>query len=561
MPAVTLTHVGLGGLLKFNENPDGTLDFELSKATGPELDSDAQIADPTWARDAMGQWFATAGNLRDMHQPVAAGKALTLEQRDDGEYITGRVVDPTSVVKAKNGLYGGLSIGIANPRVVKDVAAPGGRIVGGRIVEISLVDVPANPACRLMLAKADGAGNAVFVEELVEDVAAPGGRIDKVVGAEPAVVANADDPDADPEALDKAKKAKGKPFGDKKAPSFGGDDKPKGDDDAGDGEDDSDDDEKKPAGKKKTNSFAKVAGLDSDDLAAIVKAVIAELPAMQAATAQLVAPAETEPVEKAAEPDLAKSADDEMNDIARAKRILSDLAILVQSEAAGFLAGGKNSSGEVWDLDLLVGVMTQLTCFVEREEMEAAAMAEDTAAGGDTTPVPTVMQLAATPDVEKAAEPSEPVAPVEPAAPNLGTELARRLDKAMKKARKNAALKAAATETTAPEAVSNTDTETLTKAVAAQVTADLAGQLGDVLTKAMGPVIDRVAEVETLLKSTPRPGGPAVTRVQPQVSPAELVKAAATEKRKADLSAMYNATPPTERTLRAEIEKQIAALG
>jgi len=37
---------------------------------------------------------------------------------------------------------------------VKDIAAPNGRIIGGQIVEVSLVDRPCNPTCTLTLTKA-----------------------------------------------------------------------------------------------------------------------------------------------------------------------------------------------------------------------------------------------------------------------------------------------------------------------------------------------------------------------------------------------------------------------
>jgi len=47
----------------------------------------------------------------------------------------------------------GFSIGIRAPRIVRDTKAANGRIIDGQIVEISLVDRPANPNAKLMLAK------------------------------------------------------------------------------------------------------------------------------------------------------------------------------------------------------------------------------------------------------------------------------------------------------------------------------------------------------------------------------------------------------------------------
>lgn len=62
----------------------------------------------------------------------------------------------------------GFSIGIRAPRIVRDTKAANGRIIDGQIVEISLVDRPANPNAKLMLAKSDTAGALKQVEEFIE---------------------------------------------------------------------------------------------------------------------------------------------------------------------------------------------------------------------------------------------------------------------------------------------------------------------------------------------------------------------------------------------------------
>ena len=55
---------------------DGSL-IVVGKATGPDLDLDEQVCDPAWLREAMPAWMKF-GNLREMHQPVAAGIGLEL---------------------------------------------------------------------------------------------------------------------------------------------------------------------------------------------------------------------------------------------------------------------------------------------------------------------------------------------------------------------------------------------------------------------------------------------------------------------------------------------------
>lgn len=169
-----VTYHGAGQITKASRNPDGTVSFTASKAAGPDLDGDQQILDPQWLDKAMGSWFGDAygGNLREQHGSTAAGKALTLKQPGNGDnFIDGVVVDPVSALKVEHGVLSGLSVGIKGARVIKDAAAPGGRVVGGRIVEVSLVDRPCNPTCKLQMVKSDSAGNPVFTEELTADKA------------------------------------------------------------------------------------------------------------------------------------------------------------------------------------------------------------------------------------------------------------------------------------------------------------------------------------------------------------------------------------------------------
>jgi hypothetical protein len=155
-------------ITKADKNEDGTL-MVYGKATDDSLDIDEQICDPVWLDTAMPNWFKTGGNIREQHSSIAAGVAKEYEKKADGHYINVLVVDPVSVKKVDSGVLKGFSIGIKSPRVIRDTKAANGRIIDGQIVEVSLVDRPANPNCQLLLAKSvDGESGVWKVEELIE---------------------------------------------------------------------------------------------------------------------------------------------------------------------------------------------------------------------------------------------------------------------------------------------------------------------------------------------------------------------------------------------------------
>jgi len=155
-------------IVKYDKNEDGTL-MVYGKATDDTLDLDSQICDPKWLDEAMPRWFKSGGNIREMHGPSAAGIAKEYEAKSDGHYIGVHVVDPLAAKKVETGVYQGFSIGIKSPRVVRDAKAANGRIIDGSIIEVSLVDRPANPSAKLILAKAvEGETSLVQVEELHE---------------------------------------------------------------------------------------------------------------------------------------------------------------------------------------------------------------------------------------------------------------------------------------------------------------------------------------------------------------------------------------------------------
>lgn len=165
-----ITHVFAAEIVKSKRDEDGNL-IVTGKATDSSIDDVEQVCDPDWLKRAMPEWFSW-GNVREMHDKVAAGVATEYEAKDDGHYITVKVVDPNSAKKVEEKVLKGFSVGIKGPRIVKDAAAKNGRIVDGKIVEVSLVDRPANQNCKLMLAKAAGE-DLTQVEELIEKADIP----------------------------------------------------------------------------------------------------------------------------------------------------------------------------------------------------------------------------------------------------------------------------------------------------------------------------------------------------------------------------------------------------
>ena len=162
---MAVLQVYLANITKAERDADGDL-IVTGKATGPDLDSDSQICDPEWLKTAMPAWMKW-GNLREMHQPIAAGIGLELEADGDSWNLRSQVVDANTIKKIEAKVLKGYSIGIKSPRVVKDAAAKGGRIVGGEIVEISYVDRPANPTASITIAKMVD-GEFVSVEADIE---------------------------------------------------------------------------------------------------------------------------------------------------------------------------------------------------------------------------------------------------------------------------------------------------------------------------------------------------------------------------------------------------------
>jgi hypothetical protein len=148
--AQDITYAYFGGLTA-KRGEDGYIRVK-GLATDATLDLDEQICDPEWLKEAMPEWFKI-GNIREMHQSKAIGKAMEMERSGTGYVVEAKIVDSEAARLVEEGIYTGFSVGIKSARIEKSAEAPGGMIRSGKIVEVSLVDRPANPSCVIELAK------------------------------------------------------------------------------------------------------------------------------------------------------------------------------------------------------------------------------------------------------------------------------------------------------------------------------------------------------------------------------------------------------------------------
>jgi len=160
------TFLSLAPITKWEPTDHDTL-MVYGKATDETLDGDKQICDFGWAKSAVPKWLATGGNVRQMHNPMLlpAGVGVSADVNETLKSIdvTAEIVEPTAQLLVRKGALRAFSVGIANPKVVRDASAPNGRIVGGEICEISVVDRPSNPSCGIKLMKSADGGFAYDV--------------------------------------------------------------------------------------------------------------------------------------------------------------------------------------------------------------------------------------------------------------------------------------------------------------------------------------------------------------------------------------------------------------
>lgn len=129
------------------------------------LDGDGEIVEKAAVREAW-DGYAQFGNIREMHQPSAAGVMKVFRHDDKGTWIGAHIVDDSAWAKVVAGVYKGFSIG------GKKLAKLGNRITKILIREISLADRPANPEAVFTLFKIDKEPTMTDAEKAAADAAA-----------------------------------------------------------------------------------------------------------------------------------------------------------------------------------------------------------------------------------------------------------------------------------------------------------------------------------------------------------------------------------------------------
>jgi HK97 family phage prohead protease len=119
-------------------------------ASTEALDNQGEIVRKEAIEAALPSYMRFA-NIREMHQPSAIGIAKDAEVDDKGLYLAARIVDDEAWKKVTEGVYKGFSIG---GKVTARDAAAKHVITGVDLLEISLVDRPANPEATIELYKA-----------------------------------------------------------------------------------------------------------------------------------------------------------------------------------------------------------------------------------------------------------------------------------------------------------------------------------------------------------------------------------------------------------------------
>jgi len=155
----------LARIFKVTEQDDGTVTLS-SVLAAEELDDTGEIFDYASSKPYFENWNAkfaektdgqSVGNLRSMHQLIAAGKFTAMAYDDDQKLITcdAHVIDMNEAKKVLAGVYTGLSIGAKYVKKWKLAGEKGMRWTADPF-EGSLADNPAMPSATFLRKTLDG---------------------------------------------------------------------------------------------------------------------------------------------------------------------------------------------------------------------------------------------------------------------------------------------------------------------------------------------------------------------------------------------------------------------
>jgi hypothetical protein len=152
-------------ITKAVEQDDGTV-MVWGRGTEEVLDGAREIMDYASTKPLIEKWSSNVfdrsgglskGNIRAMHQPIAAGVLKELNFLDDQKAVDlcAHVIDENEVKKVKAGVYTGFSMGGNYMKRWADSNMGGMRFTGNP-TEWSLVDAPCVRSATFQMVKADG---------------------------------------------------------------------------------------------------------------------------------------------------------------------------------------------------------------------------------------------------------------------------------------------------------------------------------------------------------------------------------------------------------------------
>lgn len=146
----------------FKMNDDGTMTV-YGPVTTESIDAVNDIVDADWAAKALDEWLngKNFGNVRGQHQeswPV--GRGLAVDRVGTTHNLKALIVDPLAQKLIQHRILKAFSIGIVGTKRTWDTIKSAWRVIGGRLDEVTVCDVPCNADTEFVLVKANQEGAA-----------------------------------------------------------------------------------------------------------------------------------------------------------------------------------------------------------------------------------------------------------------------------------------------------------------------------------------------------------------------------------------------------------------